>query len=110
MSTRCTIGYDDNFHLYQECFEQDNVYLKLEKGSWSASIETSVIDWRDGDATHPQLHVKIDVTLWRKIVESWIESQWGKNPEYDHKKFEIDNDAISDWVAKMKSKRGEGGE
>ena len=110
MSTRCTIGYDDNFHLYQECFEQDNVYLKLDKGDWSASIETAVIDWRDGDTMYPQLHVKIDVSLWRKIVESWIESQWGKNPEYDHKKFEIDVGAIEEWSAKMKEKRGEDSE
>ena len=110
MSTKCTIGYNDDFHLYQECFEQDNVYLKLDKSGWTASLETSAVDWRDGNNATPQLHVKINVTLWRKIVESWIESQWGKNPEYDYQKFEIDHEAISEWVVKMKAKKGEGGE
>ena len=31
MSTRCTIAYDQkDFHFYQECFENENVYLELD--------------------------------------------------------------------------------
>jgi hypothetical protein len=30
MSTKCTIAYSDDFHLYNECWEDDCVYLKLE--------------------------------------------------------------------------------
>lgn len=31
MSTKSTLVYGPGFHLYHECFEQDNVYLELEK-------------------------------------------------------------------------------
>jgi hypothetical protein len=102
MSTRCTISYNDDYHLYQECFENDNVYLRLDSGDWSASLETESIDWRDGDYKRPQLAIRMNVTMWRKIVEGWIASQWAQDPSRDHKKYEIDLEAISDWVNKMK--------
>lgn len=94
MSTRCTISYDDDFHLYQECFEQDNVYLSLDEGDWSASLETAAIDWRDGETMRPRLHIRMDVTLWRKIVEGWLESGWGQDSSQDHKKHDFDPNAI----------------
>jgi len=31
MSTKSTLAHGPDFHLYHECFEQDNVYLELEK-------------------------------------------------------------------------------
>jgi len=101
MSTRCTIAYDDDFHLYQECFENDNVYLRLDKGDWSASLETETIDWRDGDTKHPTAHLRINVTLWRKIVEGWLKSEWAMNQEQDHKKLEFDPDEFSQWLESM---------
>jgi len=104
MSTRCTISYDDQFHLYQECFENDNVYLRLDGAGWSASLDTSGVDWRDG-RDRPSVGLKIDVTLWRKIVEGWIASQWAQDPTRDHKKDEIDLESIHDWVNKMKAIR-----
>lgn len=91
MSTRCTIVHDKEFHLYQECFEQDNVYLQLDSGNWSASLETSAVDWRYGNHSNPQLHVKIDVEIWRKIVEGWMVSHWGRHPEEDHRKPDTDD-------------------
>jgi len=89
MSTRCTISYDDQFHLYQECFENDNVYLALDGAGWQAGMTTATVDWRDGDSTSPRLCLQLDVTLWRKIVEGWLASQWGQHPEDDHKKIEF---------------------
>ena len=89
MSTRCTISYDDNHHLYQECFENDNVYLALDGAGWQAGVTTATVDWRDGDSTRPQLCLQLDVTLWRKIVEGWTASQWAQHPEDDHKKIEF---------------------
>jgi len=29
MSTKCSLAYGENFHLYHECFDNDNVYLRL---------------------------------------------------------------------------------
>jgi len=94
MSTRCTIAYSDDFHLYQECFEQDNVYLRLDDGDWAASLDTSAIDWRDGSKSQPTLHVRIGVDLWRKIIEGWGASHWAQHPECDHGKIDFDPEAI----------------
>ena len=110
MSTRCTLTYDDDFHLYQECFENDNIYLRLDSGDWSASLETATIDWRDGDSTRPQLHIRMNVTMWRKIVEGWLETQWAQNPDQDHKKFDIDLESIHAFAARMKANRPATGE
>ena len=84
MSTRCTISYDDTFHLYEECFDNHNVYLELSGPGWDASISTGEVDWRDGDITRPKACVKMDITLWRKIVDGWMKSHWGTNPGRDH--------------------------
>lgn len=95
MSTRCSISYDDNHHLYQECFENDNVYLTLDGKGWQAGITTASVDWRDGNSTSPSLSLQIDVTLWRKIVEGWLASQWAQHPEDDHRKIEFNVDLAS---------------
>jgi hypothetical protein len=98
MSTRSTISYSDDYHLYQECFENDNVYLRLDSGDWDAVLSTADVDWRDGEARRPSLHLRIDVTMWRKIVEGWSSSGWGNRPEDDHKKFDLDLEATNRWI------------
>ena len=107
MSTRCTIAYDDTFHLYQECFENDNVYLRLEGKGWAAGIQTSDIDWRDDVSASPTAQIRIDVKLWRKIVEGWLTSQWGKDPTNDHRKFELDTDFIESFTNRTENKENE---
>ena len=106
MSTRCTIAYDQrDFHLYQECFENDNVYLQLDGDGWAASLDTANVDWRDGTGSRPSLGLRIDVTLWRKIVEGWLTSQWGQDPSYDHKKHDWDHEAFNGWLESLKLKK-----
>jgi hypothetical protein len=108
MSTRCTIAYDQNdFHLYQECFENDNVYLQLDGGGWAASLDTANVDWREDTGSRPKLGLRIDVTLWRKIVEGWLVSQWANDPSRDHKKDEWDPEAFNAWVESIKLKKEE---
>ena len=83
MSTRCTIGYDnENFHLYEECFDNDKVYLEL-----SGDCHEVVDSFYSKDSR--EITVGIDVSVWRKIVESWLNSHWGKTADKDHKKPEI---------------------
>jgi hypothetical protein len=105
MSTRCTISYDNNHHLYQECFENDNVYLTLDGAGWQASIATASVDWRDGDSAKPSVSLQIDVTLWRKIVEGWLTSPWGQHPEDDHKKINFDFESTNAWLESLKKKK-----
>ena len=107
MSTRCSLAYSDDFHLYQECFENDNVYLRLDSGNWSAALETAVIDWRDGDSTRPQLHIKMDVTMWRQIVDGWLKCYWSQHPEDDHRPFEINMDIVNKLAKKKENPEDE---
>jgi len=111
MSTRCTVSHDKDFHLYQECFENDNVYLTLDEGDWDASIETSAIDWRDDKFKKPRLRLRIDVTMWRKIVDGWSSSHWGESPEEDHRKIELDpnNEWLGVLAAARKKEQNESG-
>jgi hypothetical protein len=106
MSTRCTIAYDQkDFHLYQECFENDNVYLRLDGDGWDASLDTASIDWRDGDAKRPSLTLRIDVSLWRRIAEGWAASPWGQDPSSDHQKLDFDPEAFNSWLSSLPKKK-----
>lgn len=40
MSTKCTIKYGNDFHFYNECFDEDNVYLRLDKADIEQYGET----------------------------------------------------------------------
>jgi hypothetical protein len=98
LSTRCTITYSDDFHLYEECFDSDNVYLALDGGDWSAALETSKIDWRDSERSKPALHLRVNIDLWRQIVEGWNKSNWANHPELDHRQIELSFDGLRSWL------------
>ena len=94
MSTRCTIGYGDKYHLFEECFDSDRVWIQLEGKSFELDHRTM----------EERLVVGIDVTVWRKIVEAWNNSHWGKHPERDHVKEEIDDEHL-EWLSKVFAKK-----
>jgi len=56
MSTKSTIAHGPNFHLYNEAFEQDCVYLTLDK--------------TDFEATPDSITVAIPVVVWEVIRQS----------------------------------------
>lgn len=58
MSTKCSLAYGDTFHLYQECLDEDNVYLELE------SVEF--------EATHERVMVAVPIAIWETIREYTI--------------------------------------
>ncbi len=100
MSTKMTIGYnnDKGFHLYEECFESDNVYLQLDGTSHKVLKEE----------LSGELTISIDVQTWRMIVESWINSHWGKNPDQDYKKLDdIDNQMVENFLNGWKRRTNE---
>jgi hypothetical protein len=47
----------------------------------------------------------MNVTMWRKIVQGWAQTQWAQNPEQDHKKFDIDLESIQAFAARMKANK-----
>jgi hypothetical protein len=56
MSTKSTLVYGSGFHLYHECFEQDNVYLELEKAHFECYPD--------------RVTVAIPVVVWEVIRQS----------------------------------------
>lgn len=108
MSTRCTISHSNDYHLYRECFENDNVYLTLDGKGWQAGITTASVDWRDGNSTSPSLSLQIDVALWRQIVESWAASEWAKNPGLDHEKMDFEPESTLKWLEEYKRNKEDG--
>ena len=78
MSTRCTIGYNDKFHLFEEIFDSEKVWIQLDPGSFEAEFKI----YKNKNS----LVVGIDVATWRRMVDSWLNSSWAKHPEKDYSK------------------------
>lgn len=95
MSTRCTIGYGEGYHLYEECFDRDKIWIELEKN-------VSEIEYTSLDGC---LVVGIDVAAWRVMVNSWLLSHWGKNPDLDHKEPKIDLEYFNELMESIKKKK-----
>ena len=56
MSTKSTLAHGPGFHLYHECFEQDTVYLELEKAHFECYPD--------------RVTVAIPVVVWEVIRQS----------------------------------------
>lgn len=70
---------------------------------WAASLSSELIDWRKGEDTErPSIHLRMDIKLWRKIVEGWLASEWAANPERDHLKKEIDIERLNSLLTSTK--------
>ena len=96
MSTRCTIGYGDDYHLFEECFDTDKVWIEI--GGNVSEVEYN-------SALGGELVVGIDVTIWRKIVEDWLRSHWANHPTRDHEKIEIDTSYLEELARNFKNKK-----
>lgn len=72
MSTKISITYDDDHHLYQECFENDNVWLELDNADITFESSTGKVT------------LGIPISTWRSIVEGWAASYWGEDKSLDN--------------------------
>jgi len=68
MSTKASISHDKEYHLYEETFDEDHIYLEIEDCLVSMYSKTS-ISVNNGDVTT----LRIPNHLWEKIVTSWLE-------------------------------------
>jgi hypothetical protein len=64
MSTKCTVTHGEKFHLYEECFEDDGIYLEMETDMPGCAFS----------ASPGYITVKIPIGLWEIIRKYTHES------------------------------------
>jgi len=56
MSTRCTLLYDENWHLYEECLDHKAIYLELQ----GTDLEYEV--------SNGSVSIRIPNEVWKQIL------------------------------------------
>lgn len=79
MSTKVTITHGDTFHLYEECYENDHVWLQIEK--------TTIEVWAND--SNNAVTIAIPVKVWRKMVQGWLNSSWADDLDRDNRPIEL---------------------
>lgn len=87
MSTKCTISYNDNYHLYRECFDDHTIWLQLDDiDEISVSVERLTSSWRSNRTT-----IGIPIELWNEIVDGWLSSRlYNSKPLSEEEKVETE--------------------
>ncbi len=68
MSTKITVAYGDNFHLYREIFDEDYIYLEIEGVQFEASYN--------------QVMVPIPIHIWEVIRQyQGIDLSWASRTD-----------------------------
>jgi len=88
MSTKITLSYDKNYHLYQEIFDVSNVYFQLDKCEFEASKDSVMI--------------QIPIDIWRKMIEDWALRGWPKEDDHKEVKFSTEWFESLEKLVKMK--------
>jgi len=83
MSTKSTITHDKNFHIYQELFDSQNIFIEIK----DINIEFSTFNSKNN------LKIKLSKEMWQKIITS-----------YENNKFLIDNNDFDDKNIELQSK------
>ena len=81
MSTKATIFNNKKFHLYEEAYDNDNIYLNLDDLS-GCCFEV----WEEGEKTKSHVRMVIPIESWRKLTEAWNKSPWANNKSRDASK------------------------
>ena len=89
MSTKATIINNKSYHLYEEAFDNDNVYLDLEDLS-GCCFEI----WEEGDQMKTHATITIPIKAWRNIVKAWSKSSWSADSTRDGSKVILDNEIL----------------
>ena len=97
MSTKASISHSDKHHFYEECLDNNNVYLEVNN---PPGVELSHRDLSGVTAT-----LIIPIEIWRQVVEDWINSYWAKHPERDNAEIKLDFSHITSLFAATKSKK-----
>lgn len=79
MSTKTTICYDDTYHIYQEMFDDQKVYLTIDKHDGLISVENQKVT------------LSLSPEFFTKIAMKWIENR-SKFYAYDEEEFKVNID------------------
>lgn len=93
MSTKATIAHDEHFHLYAECFENENVWIELDHPGLEASLSI-----QEGRTV---LRVAVPVRTWRAMIAGWNDDSWSSDTERDGTKVEFSLDAFEEMLERM---------
>jgi len=96
MSTKASISHSDKHHFYEECLDNSNVYLQIDN---PPGLQVDFWEASQGSAT-----LVIPIETWRQVVEDWIISCWGKDPDRDNAEIEL-NPNFNALFAATKSKK-----
>jgi len=78
MSTKSTISHSDKYHLYEEAFDADLIYLQLDDPTY-----LQVDMW---EASHGKVTVAVPAETWKHIVEGWIKDNKNKQASQEYNK------------------------
>lgn len=79
MSTKITMSHGKDYHLYQEVFDNSNLYLKVEGHEFHSS--------------NGEVMVQIPIDAWRTMIEDWSKRGWPKSE--DHTEESVSNEWIN---------------
>lgn len=102
MSTKVTLSHNDDYHLYQECYENDNVHLQLDNAT-----EASIISRADSKT---KATIAIPIKIWRHMVEGWLSTQWAQDESRDNATFEYDAESLTIFLNKVSDSRASEGQ
>ena len=70
MSTKSTIHFTENYHLYQEVFDDKHVYLDIENFE---DLTLKVYKKNSKGDVARRLSIKIDENVFKEIIEKYAE-------------------------------------
>lgn len=73
MSTKSSISYSNDHHLYQEIFDVSNVYLR--------------VDHSEFEASNGSVMVQIPIKIWRQMIQDWSTGGWPESEDHTEDKI-----------------------
>jgi hypothetical protein len=93
MSTKSSISFDKNFHLYQEIFDVSNVYLQVEGHEY--------------EVRNDRVMVQIPIKAWRKMIADWNQRGWPESEDHTESKIKDEWLELPLFMSKKNSNGGE---
>tara|TARA_B100000674_G_scaffold471701_1_gene460773 strand:+ start:428 stop:625 length:198 start_codon:yes stop_codon:yes gene_type:complete len=63
MSTKATIAHSSHFHIYKDVFEDDKIYLQIDKHEGYVKIENNKVT------------ISLSPSLLNQIAQKWLETK-----------------------------------